>query len=76
MGLPFESTTHNFVATEGRKVQMQAESPCIVFKKEVRETEQQLVNDLVVVHRFFESGTSSDSASELKEFLTDVVYTC
>jgi len=52
LDLPFESVTHNYKTNEGRGVDISANSPIIMFKKEVKEAKLELSNDILVTHRY------------------------
>jgi len=47
----------------------------VIFKKEIRESQAELEDNLLVIHRFFEYNNQL-SDTKIKEFLTNSVYGC
>ena len=58
---------------EGRRVEVKAADHLLVFKREIRESEADLQNGLLLVHRFFDYF-ARDSEVRIKEYLRDEVY--
>ena len=75
LDLPFQSAEQEYQAQEGRRIAIKGKSNYILFRKEVKEAEIAMKNDLLVIHRFFDN-TNRNSETEIKEFLVDEVYGC
>ena len=75
MDLPYKSVDHKYTAQGGRSQEIEAQSNMIIFKKEIRESEAELEDNLLVIHRFFEYNNQL-SDTKIKEFLTNSVYGC
>jgi hypothetical protein len=70
---------HGYVANESRGVTVKAASNLLLYKKEIVETEVDLKNDLMVIHRYnqpsLNKGNDDDSGIP-DEFLTNVLTEC
>jgi hypothetical protein len=69
------SKNHVIKATGGKGISVKPASNIVLFKKEIQETEAEIDNNLLVIHRFFELNNKG-SQEKLKEFLTHQVYGC
>ena len=75
MDLPYKSIDHQYTAKGGRSQEIVAASNMIIFKKEIRESQAEPEDNLLVIHRFFEYN-NQNSDSKIKEYLTNSVYGC
>ena len=51
MGLPLKAPSHDY-KSKGRGIDITAASSLLIFKKEVRETELEIKNDIMATHRY------------------------
>ena len=53
MDLPFTASgNHDYKANDGRGVTITAASNLVLFKKEIRETDANPKNDIMIIHRY------------------------
>ena len=78
LDLPFTKVTHTYQTNDARGLEITAESPIILFKKEVKEAPLDLSNDILVTHRYVDASVNqaSQSAAMPEEFLVNKAYQC
>jgi hypothetical protein len=75
LDLEYSSKRHAIRSRGGKGISIDPTSNIIVFKKEIKETEADLNNNILVIHRFFEEGKKG-TEERVKEYLTHQVYGC
>lgn len=73
--LDYVSKNHTIRSIGGKGISVKAANNLIIFKKEIKEAQAELDNNILVIHRFFEYG-KKDSQQKIKEFLTHQIYGC
>lgn len=84
LGMPWETkaSVHQTTADESRGCHIKAGSPCIIFKKEIKEVDIDLKQDFMVTHRYYridsygKQNRSEDDDAVPSEFLVNVPYEC
>lgn len=82
--MPWETkaSVHQTTADESRGCHIKAGSPCIIFKKEIKEVDIDLKQDFMVTHRYYridqygKQNRSEDDDAVPSEFLVNVPYEC
>ena len=75
LDLDYTSKNHSIRSIGGKGIAVLAASNLVVFKKEIKEAKSELDNNILVIHRFFESG-KKNSEEKVKEYLTHQIYGC
>ena len=76
ISLPYTSPRQNIKSHGGKGIDIvSAVDNLILFKKEIKEAEAELDNNLLVIHRFFDPN-NRNSEAKIKEFLVNKVYGC
>ena len=77
LDIDFTSIEHGFKTLEGRSAEIKAASNCIIFKKEVKETEGNLQNNILVAQKYFNYGErNQERDKKIEEFLVNEIYGC
>ncbi|CAI2378280.1 unnamed protein product [Moneuplotes crassus] len=72
LALPFQSPADGTKEHGGKGVEINAVENLILLKKEIKEAETDLSNDLLVIHRFFDPNNRN--SGKITEFLVNKVY--
>ena len=75
ISLPWTAPRQDIKSHGGRGVDISAVDNMILFKKEIKEAEAELDNNILVIHRFFDPN-NKNSEAKIKEFLINKVYGC
>ena len=79
LDLPLSSANskqqHKFKSDKKRGIVVTAGSNLIIFKKEIKEGEQKLKNDIMVTHRY-QSLLQNNLDNEIEDFLINHPYQC
>jgi len=73
LDLPFVSPEHGYRTTEGRSVELKAANNLIIFNKEVKETKEDISNNVLVAQKYVSTDNRNDD-SKIEEFLVNRVY--
>ena len=66
---------HKFKSDKKRGIVITAGSNLVIFKKEIKEGEQKLKNDIMVTHRY-QSLIQNNTDNEIEDFLVNHPYQC
>jgi hypothetical protein len=75
LDLPDVSPDHIYNPVGAKGIEITIKENAILFKKEIKEADSDLDNNLLVIHRFFEANNES-SEKKIKEFIVNQVYGC
>ena len=75
LDLPYRSVQHGFRTLEGRSAELKAASNMIIFKKEVKETKDEIRSNILVAQRFVDWEFRGDEDSLIDEYLVNHIYT-
>ena len=73
LDLDYSSKNHTIRSIGGKGISVKAANNLIIFKKEIKEAKSELDNNIIAIHRFFESG-KKHCEEKVKEFLTHQIY--
>ena len=73
--LPYRSAQHGFRTLEGRSAELKAASNMIIFKKEVKETNENIRSNILVAQRFVDWEFKTDEDNLIEEYLVNHIYT-
>jgi hypothetical protein len=57
LDLPFSTESHGFKPTENQGLEIKAANNMIIFKKAVKEADLDVQNDVLLIHRYFQTET-------------------
>lgn len=73
LDLPFTSGDHGYRTTEGRGAEYKVASNVIVFQKEVKESKENISNNILVAQKFI-NPDDRENEEKIEEFLVNRVY--
>lgn len=76
LDIPFNAGEHGFKSTGPRSSEIKAASDFIIFKKEIKETNENPRSDILVAQRYIDSELEKECSESIKELLVNRVYAC